>query len=121
MIATLPILGLAVFLVAVATPTAAQQKSVPPNPPQKYLGPLPPKPKQPQCYNPGGHAASVQVMGDKPDRPLHKGCPPSVGKAIGGYCYSCDGNGILDVTSKWCHASCKAGFHWNSAKKQCCN
>jgi hypothetical protein len=119
-VAAVPLLGLASLALVTASPSAAQQKSINTKPPLQYHGPIPQKPKPPQCYNPGGHAATVAWMGDHPDRPLHKGCPPSVGKAIGDKCYTCDGAGILDITTKWCHGHCKAGFKWNSAKKQCC-
>jgi hypothetical protein len=77
-----------------ASPIAAQQKSVPTAPP-------------PKCYAPSKHKATVRSMGDHPDRPLHKGCPASVGKVIGKYCYTCDGH--LDVTSKYCYAPRKTG------------
>jgi hypothetical protein len=72
-----------------------------------------------ECYKPLGHVAVVAWMGDHPDRPLHKGCPPSVGKVIGKYCYTCDGL-ILDTATKWCHKGCKSGFTWKSASKLCC-
>jgi hypothetical protein len=105
-IAAVPLLGLAAFALMTATPIAAQGggTKVPPPPPK--------------CYNPSKSKATVEFMGGHPDRPLHKGCPPSVGKVIGKYCYTCDGH--LDVASKWCYAGCKAGTHWNPAKKQCC-
>jgi hypothetical protein len=112
--AAVPLLGLAALGLVTATPIAAQPQSVNKKPSLKLK-----LPKAPQCYNPGGHAASVAWMGDHPDRPLHKGCPPSVGKAIDGKCYTCDGVGILDA-SKWCHTPCKAGTVWNTSKRRCC-
>jgi hypothetical protein len=73
-----------------------------------------------ECYKPSGHVAEVVWIGGHADRPLHKGCPPSVGKVIGNYCYTCDGVGILDTATKWCHGGCKSGFIWKSAIKSCC-
>lgn len=102
-VAGAPLLGLLAF--AAASPIAAQQKSVLTKPPTK-------------CYSPPKHKATIEWMGDHPDRPLHKGCPSSVGKVIGKYCYTCEG--YLDVATKWCYARCNAGSQWHAAKKQCC-
>jgi hypothetical protein len=101
------LIGLAAFAIVTAPPIAAQGG--------KVVGP----PPHAKCYPPSKQKATVQWMGDHPDRPLHKGCPPSLGKVIGKYCYVCE-SGHLDVASKWCYTCSKPGTHWSPVSQQCC-